>query len=173
MDPLVIEESDEINEFEVLTRNTEETLRKFEENLVNFPDGQIEKLLDLNKNIKENSEVLRSQLQNFSKDHLIYLETYHSSLLDYENSLAAYNRMIESVEVEVVKKKIENDEKEKLVIESQDFIEKAEVMLESEKEKLKEWRKKGVLHVKWKALVVILAVAFKLYFYLNSQPGLK
>ena len=126
-----------------------------------------------NKILRENTENSRAQLQNLSKDHISYLESYHNHLADYENSLQIYNTMRDALEEEIVQKKITISEKKKALIENKSIIEAEEYNLSKEKSKLNNGRDNG--HIKWKNQIIFFCVAIliRFYFYLYLQSSNK
>ena len=58
-----------------------------------------------NEDLKNSTEILKLQLQNFSKDHISFLEAYHNNLFDYEKALQQYKEIIDNLEIEIIRKK--------------------------------------------------------------------
>ena len=121
----------------------------------------VEHLASENAKMKEDYESFKFHLQNLTKDHLVFFETFHMNFLEQEKALKAISDVTGQLEDEIVKRT-------QVIIEKQEYIENLKASLISSQKELQASDQKKKQSVQISILMIFMIFVLALSLNLKS-----
>ncbi len=147
---------------ESISRNTQSISSVLHYNGQTANTHRLSSLQNENSRLKQDYESIKNHLQNLTKDHLAFFETFQINFLEQEKALKAISDVTGQLEDEIVKRTSK-------VIEKQEYIEKLQNDLKSSTQilKIEEGKSGGSFQVS--LLFVFLILVALILHRLNSD----
>jgi predicted nuclease with TOPRIM domain len=149
-----------------ISKNTQEISAVLQHTTSTLDSQRLSALQSDNSRLKQEYESIKNHLQNLTKNHLAFFETFQINFIEQEKALKAISDVTGQLEDEIVKRTSK-------VIEKQEYIEKLQNSIKSSAQMLKIEEEKREKSFQVPLILIFMVLAALMLYRMNSEMNEK